>query len=365
MRNEFSRRRFMQSATAGAAAVGMAVCGVAAVTADVASDDSSLASPFSIREIRTDTDAADGEAGGLELTESGYEKPVFVYRYAEQRRPDIRDPRNRRACYLHPVYGLSGEMLTDDFPDDHYHHHGIFWGWMHIRFDGMDCEYDNWTHPETLQFHHMRWLERSVSANRAVIAAENRWALAENPDDSLCRETIRLTVYPTMVLSGEPGSDSIGAVRVIDFEGTWTPTGRAMTLRGAEGKSYGGVNIRFAPHRVPTITVLDGVTKEDLTVTRLEWADFTAGFMTSEAEPTSVLSGVTLIAVPDHPDYPPTWLTRHYGVLCVGWPGVEGRTFADGETFTLRYRFLIHRDPLSPEQLVEAISTAAVRRAYP
>ncbi|RLA41026.1 MAG: hypothetical protein DRR42_25125, partial [Gammaproteobacteria bacterium] len=32
-----------------------------------------------------------------------------------------------RANYVHPVMGLDGEEMTDDFPCDHPHHRGIFW----------------------------------------------------------------------------------------------------------------------------------------------------------------------------------------------------------------------------------------------
>ena len=139
-------------------------------------------------------------------------------------------------------------------------------------------------------------------------------------------------------------------------------------MRGAEGKSYGGVNIRFASHQDSVITVPQGVTEKDLTVTRLPWADFTATFQknpsantiehqvakTAENSIDTVRSGVTIYVDPEHPDYPPTWLTRHYGVLCIGWPGVDGRTFDVGETFTLKYRFLIHEKPLSRDSLSAA-----------
>ena len=35
--------------------------------------------------------------------------------------------------------------------------------------------------------------------------------------------------------------------------------------------------------------------------------------------------------------------TRHYGVLCLGWPGVNPKTFSPGETIRCRYRVRIHR----------------------
>ena len=49
-----------------------------------------------------------------------------------------KDARRSRACYIHPLWGLNGEVLTDDFPKDHYHHHGVFWAWPHVEIGRMD-----------------------------------------------------------------------------------------------------------------------------------------------------------------------------------------------------------------------------------
>jgi hypothetical protein len=57
---------------------------------------------------------------------------------------------------------------------------------------------------------------------------------------------------------------------------------------------------------------------------------------------------------PSHPDYPPTWLTRHYGPLCVGWPGVKGKTFEPDKPFSLAYRILVHGTQLDLQQLERA-----------
>ena len=46
---------------------------------------------------------------------------------------------------------------------------------------------------------------------------------------------------------------------------------------------------------------------------------------------------------PDHPDFPPEWMTRDYGMLAVGWPGVNSKTFEPGEPVTCHYRVWIHR----------------------
>ena len=62
--------------------------------------------------------------------------------------------------------------------------------------------------------------------------------------------------------------------RSIDFQFVFIPVDNPITLRGAEGKSYGGLNMRFAvkDENEAIITVPDGVAKKDLTETPLPWA---------------------------------------------------------------------------------------------
>jgi hypothetical protein len=55
-----------------------------------------------------------------------------------------------------------------------------------------------------------------------------------------------------------------------------------------------------------------------------------------------------------HPDFPPTWLTRYYGPLCVGWPGVKDRLFQPDEEIRLQYRIWIHEGAATVAQLENA-----------
>ena len=80
-----------------------------------------------------------------------------------------------------------------------------------------------------------------------------------------------------------------------------------------------------------------GTSSKDLPDTPLAWADLTARFAGAKQA-----SGAAIFIPRDHPDYPPTWLTRHCGTLCVGWPGVNGKTFEPGKPFHLHYRIWIH-----------------------
>lgn len=48
-----------------------------------------------------------------------------------------------RAGYIHPVYTPSGRIVTDDYPPDHYHHHGIWAAWTSTEFEGRKPDFWN------------------------------------------------------------------------------------------------------------------------------------------------------------------------------------------------------------------------------
>jgi len=262
-------------------------------------------------------------------------KPVLVYNFGVVTDPTVpkNDARGSRACFVHPLYGLNGEVLTDSFPKDHYHHHGLFWAWPHIFIEGK--EYDLWVDKDIRQ-RFVRWICREAGPVAAVLAVENGWFVG---DTKVMIERVWLRVFRPS--DGE---------RSIDVEFALIPVGKPITLRGAEGKSYGGLNLRFAPRKDTLITVPSGPTKEDLPDTPLPWVDLTAKFAGAPGP-----SGAAIFVDPKQLDFPPHWLTRHYGILCCGWPGVKGATLAPGVPVRLDYRVWIHKT---------AVEAADLQRAY-
>jgi hypothetical protein len=257
-------------------------------------------------------------------------KPVLVYNHGVMLQPGV--PTDRaRSTYIHPLYGLDGEVLTDDFPKDHYHHRGLFWAWPHVRIGGM--HYDLWM-LEGIKQRFVRWITRDARPDGATLGVENGWFVGEK---KVMREEIRLHVLHASANE-----------RAIDMEFTWSPLSEPITLQGAEGKSYGGLTLRFAPRANTVITTPLGQGKDDLSMTRLAWADLSAQFNRR-----TQTSGAAIFVAPDHPDFEPEWLTRHYGVLCLGWPGVKPRTFQSGEKIRCRYRIWIHRGSANVADLAE------------
>jgi hypothetical protein len=266
------------------------------------------------------------------------DQPVLVYNHGIIQKEGV--PADRaRSTYVHPLYGLDGEVLTDDFPKDHYHHRGLFWAWPHIKTGGK--EYDLWL-LKGVEQRFERWLAQE-SGPPALLKIQNGWYAG---DKKLLQEEVSLRVHPAT-------RDS----RTLDLEFVFTPIDQATTLAGAEGKSCGGLTLRFAPRTNTVITTPLGNGAEDLPMTHLPWADLSARFA-GTPEP----SGAAIFVPPSHPDFPPMWLTRHYGVLCLGWPGINAQTFPPGNPIRLQYRVWIHRGSADFQRLEKAYSDYQTER---
>lgn len=255
---------------------------------------------------------------GLGLWEG--DRPILVYNQG------VRDKEGQPAArahtsYIHPLYGMDGEILTDDFPADHLHHRGVFWAWPHVTVDGK--HHDLWIQ-SGIEDRFDHWVNKRTGENEAVLEVENAWHAGGR---TVMREQLLIRAHRAE-----------GNGRAIDLELTWTPIDKPVTLGGAEGKSYGGLTFRYAPGAETRITVPTGLAKDDLYMTKLPWADFTRRWSGHAGS-----SGAAVFVSPTHPDFPPTWLTRHYGALCVGWPGVQAKTLDAGKPVTCRYRIWVHR----------------------
>src|SRR5512134_3227813 len=157
------------------------------------------------------------------------DRPVLVYNHGVLRRTGV--PADRaRSTYVHPLYGLEGEVLTDDFPKDHYHHRGLFWAWPHVKVG--DKEYDIWM-LKGIGHRFEKWLAREAGPAGAVLGVENGWYAG---DRKVMQERVWLRVFP-----------AAGGAQAVDVELVLTPQDQPIALTGAEGKSYGGLTLRFAP----------------------------------------------------------------------------------------------------------------------
>lgn len=291
------------------------------------------------------TAAAEGFAlreadGALHVAENG--RPVLVYRYDTVEAPGLAPPSYRRAGYIHPLHGLDGEELTEDFPADHYHHRGVFWAWPEGRVGEKPLNI--WALDGVRQAPEA-WLEREVRGGVAHVGVRNVWVYDDAPDRPVVRETVRMAIHP----AGE-------GHRAIDFTLTFeNVSGEPITFLGAKDKGYGGFCIRPpAPRKPMRFTTATGVMEEDALRWPTPWTD--VSFPTTPEGP---LSGVAIFQHPDNPDYPHEgWIMRHYAFLGASWPHETTYILEAGAAFTLRYRLFVHRGD------AEEAGVAAAHAAY-
>jgi len=81
---------------------------------------------------------------GGKVTVVDYARKVFTYQGAEAPLPreDIK-PIFKRGGYIHPLFSPSGRMVTDDYPPNHVHHHGIWFPWTKTEFEGRAVDFWN------------------------------------------------------------------------------------------------------------------------------------------------------------------------------------------------------------------------------
>lgn len=71
-------------------------------------------------------------------------RPLVRYQggFGELPSADVK-PIFRRGGYIHPVHTPSGRVVTDDYPYDHRHHHGVWHAWTKTEFEGRAPDFWN------------------------------------------------------------------------------------------------------------------------------------------------------------------------------------------------------------------------------
>jgi len=271
------------------------------------------------------------DAEGKHLRIMDGDDPVMTYNYGTIEHPDVAESM-WRSCYVHPIWGLDGQMLSDDFPEDHRHHRGLFWTWA--RVIAGDKEHDLWALRGCVQ-QFDRVLHEDVGPVCATLGVTNRWLVGEMP---IVRERVWLRAFPAGPLG-----------RAIDVDVTLEAIDQTITISGRPEKGYSGMTLRFAPREDTVITTSDGKLSEDSMRVPFAWTDLSARFAGAKQP-----SGAAMFDHPANPKYPNEWLLRHYGCLVCAWPGVEMCELQPGAPVRIRYRLWVHRGDVAGGKVAAA-----------
>lgn len=257
----------------------------------------------------------------IELIEDG--KKVLEY----QKKPKNLAGRYVCSNYIHPLYDLNGNVVTEESPPDHPYHRGVFWAWHQLYVDNKRLG-DGWTNDSISQ--EVVDVTSEKAKDRINLKMDVIWRSMVLADGKpFLDEKTRITVYMP-----EAG------IRKIDFEIKLKALMTGLQLGGsADQKGYGGFCVRM---RLPDGLIFSSdngqVTPQEMQIKAGPWMDFSGRFGTGNE-----ISGITILCHPDMPDYPEPWILRQKGSMQnVVFPGQERINIPTDNPIVLRYRLLIH-----------------------
>jgi len=264
---------------------------------------------------------------GFSITE-GQEKVLFY-----QRQHKSMDGKYTRANYIHPLYGLDGEILTEDFPADHPHHRGVFWAWHQVWLGDKKLG-DSWA---ALDFSWDVYDAEILTIDSQSCALRLRvyWKSplltdANDKQQAFIKETTTIRIHRAE-----------GDIRKIDFQIELLALKDDMRLGGSEdAKGYGGFTARIPLPDGLAFTGTNGaVEPTNLSVEAGPWLDF-SGNLGAKGK----TSGLAILCHSSSPGYPQRWILRRKGsAQNPVFPGRQPVPLSHEKPLILRYRLIIHR----------------------
>ena len=259
---------------------------------------------------------------GIEVQYNG--KKVLFY----QVQPKSVDGKYERAGYLHPLYSLNEKSLTDDMPEDHPYHRGIFWAWHQIILNDKNIA-DGWI-SENISWQPIR-VKVKKSQKRVMLQSEMIWnanAGHQNPT-AIVREKTKITVFkPT------------AQYRILDFDIQLFALVDNLKIGGSDdAKGYGGFCLRLKlPRDLLFISENKIVIPQETPVLAGPWMDFTGSFE-GESLPKT---GVAVFGYTYGLDHQYPWILRsETSMQNIPYPGRTPIEISK-KGLRLKYRIIVH-----------------------
>lgn len=284
------------------------------------------------------------------------DEPVFHYRIDKTILPraDL-DPVIARAGYLHPLFSPSGKVVTDDYPTNHAHHHGIWAPWTRTAFQGRSPDF---------------WNMQTGTGAEHFVEIVRTWAGPVHGGFESKHEMIDLSaVEPVKALDvmWRATAYALEAVRaparIFDLDITQTcATTDAVLLPEYH---YGGFGLRGAatwngPGQAARFLTSTGISDRiQGNMTRAHWCYLGGPFGDGGFAGTAALGHPENVRAPQpvrlHPDMPYfSFVPQQLGAF----------TLEPGRPYTVRFRFVITDDEPNPA-LLEAYWQGYARPAVP
>lgn len=278
-------------------------------------------------------------ADALQISENGHK--ILSYQISEK----SHNGTYTRSNYIHPLYSLDGAIMTEDFPEDHLHHRGIFWTWHQVYIgdkrigDPWEIKDFSWS-VDTIR--EVESNEKGTSIAMDVFWKSPLWKDSAGVEKTMAREVVKIRVFPREK-----------DYRIIDIEISILALEEDMRLGGSEdAKGYGGFSPRI---RLPEDIVFSSgngeVKPTNLPVVAAPWMDITGSLGKNGAK-----AGMSIFCHPDNPGTSEQWILRSKRSMqnaVFPFPGAAAIPLSNEDPLVLSYRLVVHNEKVETSDIAE------------
>jgi hypothetical protein len=276
--------------------------------------------------------------GGIIVVDG--QKNVLQYNSA----PKSKNGEFERCNYVHPLWGMDGEVLTEDFPADHLHHRGVFWAW-HQVWIGDKRIGDPWLledfEQDVVELEFLKQIGGSVKINAEVDWKSNLWK-KDGKKVPYMREITNIVIHP-----------AIGNSRKIDFEIRLEALEENLKIGGStDDKGYSGFSLRMVLPDDIRFAGSAGEIKPELTAVKSEGYVNISGSIGKNGNK----GGIVIIDSPENLGYPQSWILREKNSMQnVVFPGRECIPVSINKPLVLNYSLLVYSGKLSDKKITKMV----------
>jgi len=241
-----------------------------------------------------------------------------------------------RNNYIHPLYGFDGSVLTEDFPEDHPHHRGVFWAWHQVYIgdrklgDSWECKDFKWNITD---------IEIAKSGENLNLMVSTHWQSPQWIDQSgnqkpFLLENTKVSIYPR--------KDNY---RKISFDISLLALEKNLKIGGSDDeKGYGGFSLRMKlPEDIQFSSIKGKVVASNTAVETGQWINI-FGSGTNK----KIGSGIAIFSYQNSTGDKANWILREKESMqnCV-YPGRNSVAVSTTHPTILKYSLLIYEGKMT------------------
>lgn len=271
---------------------------------------------------------------GFLFTEEG--ENVLLY----QMKPKSIDGKYERCNYIHPLWGIDGTVLTEDFPDDHLHQRGVYWAWHQIWIDGNRIG-DGWAienfEQEVTDVEYIS-KEGGTAVLKTIVDWKSDLWKKHGEKVPYLREESTFTIH-----------SKNGNYRIIDFAISLIALEENLSIGGSEDvKGYSGFSVRMKlPEDVKYIGPVGIIEPQNEAVQSKGYVNISGSVGKNNSS-----GGIVMVDNPQNPGYPQSWILRKQkSMQNAAFPGNTTVPISTRKPLILKYSLIIYSGNISGKNI--------------